>query len=627
MGVNAPTDLSKATNKEYSTSINSVRGDTRQVGPQETSSTYTNASSDFNNNAPSVSTSTVQAISINVSPSWPQQDNRSAQDSFNDSVWSTISDTDHMEVISQISQAESSLDSTKDYSIIISGSLLNTSQTTELQGSGNYSLRNIERASEGAVLPQLQHNNSSDEHTEGNNEVPNMLHQQWGFTPLTFFTATVDCGSQSINHSNMEQWVKLAHATANKHNAPNYLGARVRVVSQLNLRQWRHLLKDYKFSRVCDYVEFGFPLTLNYKEFTYNTEVSNHPSATHFPRAVEDYLQTDISYNAIVGPFDAPPIERLHVSPMMSRPKPDGTRRIIIDMSWPHGNSVNSHIPDNVFDDMEFQLRYPTVDNVVARIAAIGPEACLYKIDLKRAYRNLRTDPRDFTVLGLYWQGRRYVDVSIPFGIKTGASACQMVTDCITHLMASQTHWTCAYLDDVIGVATPASASNAFTSLNNLIRTLGLPINQEKVVAPAQEMTCLGININAQSGTLTIPPDKVHNIKRLCNQWASKAYATRRSIQRLLGHLLYLHRCVHPSRLFVNRILQVLRMAPPQGRISLDAEFFRDINWFRRFLDKFNGVTKIHNTAAPARDLYVDASLQGIGAYFEGQPKFQNASS
>ena len=304
---------------------------------------------------------------------------------------------------------------------------------------------------------------------------------------------------------------------------------------------------------------------------------------------------------------------------MMTRPKPDSSRRIIIDMSWPHGNSVNTHIPDGLFDDMSFQLQCPMVDNVVTQISAIGPEACLYKIDLKRAYRNLRTDHWDFTVLGLFWENKRYVDVSVPFGIKTEVSACQMVTNCITHLMASQDHWTCAYLDDIIGVATSDRATNAFTSLNNLIRTLGLPINQDKVAAPTHEMTCLGININARTGLLTILPDKVNHVKRICNQWASKAYATRKSIQKILGHLLYLHRCVQPSRLFVNRILQVLRAAPPQGRISLDADFFRDINWFRQFIDSFNGITKIHSPASACKDLYVDASLQGIGAYFEQQ--------
>ena len=153
----------------------------------------------------------------------------------------------------------------------------------------------------------MQSNNSNDKPEENKTEGSNTLHKQWGFTPSTFFTAMVDYWSQTIDHSNMNEWVKLAHATASQHKIPNYMGARVKVVSQLDVKQWRHLLADYKFSRVCDYVEFGFPLTLNYKDFTYNTEVNNHPSAIQFPQAVKDYLVTEISYNVMVGPFDTHP--------------------------------------------------------------------------------------------------------------------------------------------------------------------------------------------------------------------------------------------------------------------------------------------------------------------------------
>ena len=30
--------------------------------------------------------------------------------------------------------------------------------------------------------------------------------------------------------------------------------------------------------------------------------------------------------------------------------------RIMIHMSWPHGDSVNTHTPGRLFDDMSFQL-------------------------------------------------------------------------------------------------------------------------------------------------------------------------------------------------------------------------------------------------------------------------------
>ena len=208
---------------------------------------------------------------------------------------------------------------------------------------------------------------------------------------------------------------------ANKYNVPNYKGARIKVV--INVKQFRHLLKNCKFSRVIDYVEFGFPLALDYENFTYINTTDNHKSAIQHPGAVRKYLETEVGHKAIVGPFESAPFERLHVSPMMTRPKPDGSRRLIVDLSWPKGGGVNSRMADNEFDSYPCSLKYPTIDNIVQAIVDIGDDALLFKVDLQRAYRNLRTDPRDLSVLGLQWGPHKYVDVSVPFGLKSGASA------------------------------------------------------------------------------------------------------------------------------------------------------------------------------------------------------------
>ena len=76
-------------------------------------------------------------------------------------------------------------------------------------------------------------------------------------------------------------------------------------------------------------------------------------------------------------------------------------------------------------------------------------------MDLQRAYRNLRVEPRDYRLLGLKLRDATYYDVAIPFGLKQGALGCQFSTDAITYLMAPQCHWVMSYLDDVIGASSP----------------------------------------------------------------------------------------------------------------------------------------------------------------------------
>ena len=120
-----------------------------------------------------------------------------------------------------------------------------------------------------------------------------------------------------------------------------------------------------------------------------------------FPEAVDAYIDTERGHNALIGPFESSPVDKLHVSPLMTRPKPDGTRRLIVDLSWPRGLGVNSRIPDNTFDNNPGVLKYPTVDHIVEAVNKLGTDLLLFKIDLKRANRNLRSDPRDFSTLGI----------------------------------------------------------------------------------------------------------------------------------------------------------------------------------------------------------------------------------
>ena len=165
------------------------------------------------------------------------------------------------------------------------------------------------------------------------------------------------------------------------------------------------------------------------------------------------------------------------------------------------------------------------------------------------------------------------------------------------------------------GVTPLSSAHSAFLSLNNLITSLGLPINHDKVSQPVDSLTCLGINVDVKTGPLTIPDENIKEVRQLCEDWANRTYATRKSLQKLVGHLIYINKCVCPARLFVNRILQTLRSTPTKGRTPLQEDFNKDINWFREFMATLNGVTKIHSKTSKPIHLYVDACLTGIGGY------------
>ena len=87
----------------------------------------------------------------------------------------------------------------------------------------------------------------------------------------------------------------------------------------------------------------------------------------------------------------------------MTRDKPGSeNRRVIIDLSWPIGSSVNSGIDKDSYMGTEFALVLPTVDHITDQLKFLGKGAHLYKIDISRAFRHIKVDPLDYDLLGLH---------------------------------------------------------------------------------------------------------------------------------------------------------------------------------------------------------------------------------
>ena len=284
-----------------------------------------------------------------------------------------------------------------------------------------------------------------------------------------------------LDCDNLIQWVCEAHTIVSATKRPNYQVARIKVPTELNIDNWRALCGNFQDQILLDYLEYGFPLCVNRSNFIHNESVTNHPSAIQFPHDVDIYFEKELKHKAIVGPCPAFPFP-VHYSPLLSRPKPDDTRRIIVNLSFPYGDSVNDRISNAVYDGADFNLKYPSVDNIVEAIHELGPDVLLSKIDVSRAFRNLRVDPGDFDLLGLSWKGASYLDVSVPMGMKTGSALCQRTTDVLRHVMTSRGVRTFNYIDDVICVHRRQNADTEFEILYSLFEFLGIPINPKKVV-------------------------------------------------------------------------------------------------------------------------------------------------
>ena len=226
---------------------------------------------------------------------------------------------------------------------------------------------------------------------------------------------------QVIVVNNIDQYIDI-DKTIKETAKPNYVAARIPLKSNLNLHAWEYHLKAYPDKRLLQYLKFGFPLSLENSDELCNTQIVNHYSALQYPDQVLQYINKERECGAILGPLDQPPSDHFYCSPLLTRPKDGSDRRVILNLSYLRGKSVNDYIDRDSFDGNKFALKLPTIDDIVSAIDKVGEGALIAKIDVARAFRNLRVDPADALKFGIKWDNKYFLDKGITFGWVHGTS-------------------------------------------------------------------------------------------------------------------------------------------------------------------------------------------------------------
>ena len=290
-------------------------------------------------------------------------------------------------------------------------------------------------------------------------------------------------------------------------------------------------------------------------------------------------------------------------------------RRVIIDLSWPHGASVNDGISKSTYLGELINLHYASMEHVCRMVMQVGKGAHIYKRDLRHAYRQIPVDPRDYRYLGYFWKDLFYFDTTLAMGQRNAAMACSRTTDAIMFMHAQDGYEGTNYLDDLIGVSHPCYSDAAFDALGQLLLELGLEENFAKACGPATSQVVLGILINTIDGTLSVPDEKLDEITLLVEEWQGKTSTKKVELQSLIGKLQFITKCVRQSRIFMNRLLETLRAMTKKNRIKLSPSFQKDLRWWSLFMQKFNGVSFIPPIvwAEPDVTFSTDSCLRGCG--------------
>ncbi|KAK3087428.1 hypothetical protein FSP39_005841 [Pinctada imbricata] len=338
----------------------------------------------------------------------------------------------------------------------------------------------------------------------------------------------------------------------------------------------------------------------------------NHKSTSDHPEIVEEYIKKGLDTQRIAGPFLSPPLPNFKTSPLGVVPKSDpGKFRIIHDLSYPHGNSVNSLIPQEASE-----VKYDSIDNIVALVQKFGYGALMAKSDIQDAFRIMPVHPSDYHLLGFSWNDHFYYERCLPMG---ASSSCQ-IFECLSNALqwVMYTKYKASglshILDDFFFISHAGSAKckQDLTNFLYLCSKTNIPINMSKTILPTTKITIYGIEVDSVAMECRLPVEKVVKTTHRLQEFSRKKKVQLRDLQSLIGLLNFACSVVVPGRAFLRRLIDlVIGVQSPFHWIRLTKESRADINIWLLFLSQFNGKSVFLPAKWDSSDclhLYTDAS-------------------
>ncbi len=163
------------------------------------------------------------------------------------------------------------------------------------------------------------------------------------------------------------------------------------------------------------------------------------------------------------------------------------------------------------------------------------------------------------------------------------------------------------YLDDFLFVVPRVShlTNTSFEVALSTCTTNSFPVSHQKTVYPTQTLTFLGIKINTDTGTLSLPREKLIKLKAMLSLWHSSKAAPKRELLSHLGHLAHASTAIHPGRTFIRHLIEASTQATaPHHYIWLNRHC---LLWWLHFGQSWNG-TSLWPPTTPSITCCSDAS-------------------
>ena len=291
------------------------------------------------------------------------------------------------------------------------------------------------------------------------------------------------------------------------------------------------------------------------------------------------------------------------------RPKPNGTWRLILDVS-----TLNQFLVVKSFK----------MDSAQVVRDAVLPNTWATSVDWSDAYHHVPVHPNFVDFLAFQYAGVRYRYRCCPFGL---SPLPQVFTEICLPLKAHvRDLWDVhvfQYLDDWLFASSSATLTASVTRwFVRLCVALGLGVNLGKsCLTSSRQLIHLGVEWDFLAARARNPVSRTDQVRALATLVASAPCSPLPSLESLLGKLVSLEKLVPYGRLhfrhFQRDVLVELRLGRFFRQINLSAEARADLRWWSD-ASRLRRWTPVR-PPKPHVVIHTDASTHGWGACFNNQ--------
>ena len=362
------------------------------------------------------------------------------------------------------------------------------------------------------------------------------------------------------------------------------------------------------------------------------SKATNAPSAYEDGEKVTDAIADWLTKGFAFGPVSRASVpDSAKISGIMTRDKPNGSVRIILNLSSPEGRSVNDGI-----SSADFPAIMSSTSKWLKVINRAGRSCKIMKCDWSDAYKHLSVHPDDLDLQWFSWLGQYFCELCLVFGGASSAGLFDRLAKLVLLIVIERAGINPAlviqHLDDICAAAPRGSyiLERFDAEFYTVAQMLGVKLaprdDPQKSFGPSTKGIVLGVVYDTVQWTWAMPQDKfvrlLHDLKLLMDS----DHLTQRKLWSIVGKIIHVKALVPSGRYNLFHLIVANNVSDdPKCSVPVSADLKREAWFWFTMLQVCSGKAQIPDPAvglpAWAIDIYTDAAggswqskHQGVGA-------------